>query len=145
MPYLVIIVPQVTEENKESLLGAWPMISKEMNALPNVVGVSGGQIVAQDGAPVTDFKFLQTIGMSSTPSASSPPPFQPSLQDLTPPSIRHARRRKIIRGLRMGTAAKSKIRSQGRWSPHQSPISSRRLPQRCGTEEIHPVFADFDK
>lgn len=64
MPYLAIIIPQVTEEHKEGLLGAWPMISKEMNALPNVVGVSGGQIVAQDGAAVTDFKFLQTIGTS---------------------------------------------------------------------------------
>jgi len=65
MPYLAIIIPQVTEEHRESLLGAWPIISKEMNALPNVVGVSGGQIVAQDGAGVTDFKFLQTIGTSS--------------------------------------------------------------------------------
>jgi hypothetical protein len=144
MPYLAIIIPQVTEEHKESLLGAWPMVSKEMNLLPNVAGVSGGQIFAQDGASVTDFKFLQTIGISSTSSAFSPP-FQPRLQDLTLPRICHTRRRKSLRGLRMGTAAKSKIRSQDRWSPRQSPVSSRRLPQRYGTEEIHPVLANCDK
>jgi hypothetical protein len=59
---MTVIIPQVTNEHKDRLLTAWLTIAKEMNALPSVLGVSGGQIVAQDGAAVTDFKFLQTIG-----------------------------------------------------------------------------------
>jgi len=62
MPYMSIIIPQVSNEHKEKLLGAWPTISKEINALPSVLGVTGALIVAQDGAAVTDFKFVQTMG-----------------------------------------------------------------------------------
>jgi hypothetical protein len=62
MPYMTVIIPQVTNEQKDLLLTAWPTVAKEMKALPSVLGVSGGQIVASDGAAVTDFKFLQTMG-----------------------------------------------------------------------------------
>jgi len=75
MPYMSIIIPQVSNEHKERLLSAWPTISKEMSALPSVLGVSGGPIVAQDGAAVTDFKFVQTMGTSPT----LPPPTPPSI------------------------------------------------------------------
>jgi hypothetical protein len=42
MPYMTIIILQVTNEHKDRLLDAWPTISKEMSALPSVLGVSGG-------------------------------------------------------------------------------------------------------
>jgi hypothetical protein len=91
MPYMSIIVPQVTNEHKDAFLGAWGTISKEMNDLPYVLGVSGGQIVAQDGALVTDFKFLQTMGMSfvSVEFAGW----------LTCPSICNTRRRESIKNI----------------------------------------------
>jgi hypothetical protein len=60
MPYLAVIVPEVPQDRKDKLLAAWPTISKEMTALPQVLGVSGGVIVGEDGAPVTSFKWLQT-------------------------------------------------------------------------------------
>jgi hypothetical protein len=92
MPYMTIIIPQVTNDHKDALLGAWPTISKEMKALPSVLGVSGGEIVAQDGAAVTDFKFLQTIGLSS------PAPVEFACL-LNSPSICNTGRRESIRNI----------------------------------------------
>jgi hypothetical protein len=91
MPYMTVIISQVTNEHKDTFLGAWRTISKEMNDLPSVLGVSGGQIVAQDGAAVTDFKFLQTMGMYFVPVEFA--------GWLTCPSICNTGRRESIRNI----------------------------------------------
>ncbi len=118
MPYMTVIIPQVTNEHKDRLLGAWPAISKEMTALPSVLGVSGGQIVAQDGAAVTDFKFLQTIGMHPLPQIRLL---------LIRTSICNTGGRKSVRNFRLGTSTKSKIRGSGGWSTSRGDVQSRRL------------------
>ncbi|KAH8786409.1 hypothetical protein F5882DRAFT_518171 [Hyaloscypha sp. PMI_1271] len=71
MPYMTVIIPQVTNEHKDAFLGSWGTISKEMKDLPFVLGVSGGEIVAQDGALVTDFKFLQTMAFATLEDAKA--------------------------------------------------------------------------
>jgi hypothetical protein len=91
MPYMTVIIPQVTNEHKDAFLGSWGTISKEMKDLPFVLGVSGGEIVAQDGALVTDFKFLQTMGMSFVPAEFA--------GWLTRPSICNTRRRGSIKNI----------------------------------------------
>jgi hypothetical protein len=91
MPYMTVIIPQVTNEHKDAFLGSWGTISKEMKDLPFVLGVSGGEIVAQDGALVTDFKFLQTMGMSFVPAEFA--------GWLTRPSICNTRRRESIKNI----------------------------------------------
>lgn len=62
MPYLTVVIPPVPAADKDTFLAAWPTIAAQITALPMVLGVSGGPIVGEDGAAVTEFKFLQTIG-----------------------------------------------------------------------------------
>ncbi len=63
MPFLAVAIPQVPEEHKDQFLAAFPKIAAEIKALPMVLGVSAGPIVAEDGAAASGFKFIQTIGM----------------------------------------------------------------------------------
>lgn len=63
MPFLTFIVPPVPEEGKDQFLAAFPTIAGQIKALPMVLGVSGGVVVAEDGALATSFKFMQTIGI----------------------------------------------------------------------------------
>ncbi|CAL3968220.1 hypothetical protein PZA11_006792 [Diplocarpon coronariae] len=65
MPYLTTIIPSVSAADKDSFLAAWPTIASTLKAQSTVLGVSGGPIVAEDGAPVTEFKFLQTIAFAT--------------------------------------------------------------------------------
>ncbi|KAH7333158.1 hypothetical protein BKA65DRAFT_40792 [Rhexocercosporidium sp. MPI-PUGE-AT-0058] len=60
MPYLSVVVLPVPQADKDEFLAAWPTIAAKMSALPMVQGVTGGPIVGEDGAPTTEFKFLQT-------------------------------------------------------------------------------------
>jgi hypothetical protein len=62
MPFLAVVVPQVPEEHKDQFLAAFPKIAAEIKALPMVLGVWAGPIVAEDGAAASGFKFIQTIG-----------------------------------------------------------------------------------
>lgn len=62
MPYISVVIPPVPEADKDTFLAAWPTIAAQMTALPMVLGVTGGPIVAEDGAAAPEFKFLQTIG-----------------------------------------------------------------------------------
>lgn len=62
MPFLAIINPQVPEGHQDEFLAALNKIAPEMKAQPGVLGVSAGPIVAEDGAAVTGFKYLETIG-----------------------------------------------------------------------------------
>ncbi|KAH9208992.1 hypothetical protein DL95DRAFT_394785 [Leptodontidium sp. 2 PMI_412] len=65
MPYLTVVIPPVPAADKDTFLAAWPTIAAQITALPMVLGVSGGPIVFEDGAAVTEFKFLQTIAFKT--------------------------------------------------------------------------------
>ncbi|KAK2629734.1 hypothetical protein QTJ16_000554 [Diplocarpon rosae] len=65
MPYITTIIPGVSAADKDAFLAAWPTVASTLKAQPTVLGVSGGPIVAEDGAAVTDFKFLQTIAFAT--------------------------------------------------------------------------------
>jgi hypothetical protein len=65
MPYIAVILPAIPEAAKDQFLAAWPTVAAEIKALPMVLGVSAGPIVAEDGAAASGFKFLQVIGMES--------------------------------------------------------------------------------
>ncbi|KAH6682228.1 hypothetical protein F5X68DRAFT_242873 [Plectosphaerella plurivora] len=69
MAILSIVAPEIPAEAKDKFLGAWPTLSAELTAQPGVAGTSGGIIVAEDGAPVTDFKFVQVIAFASAKDA----------------------------------------------------------------------------
>lgn len=71
MPFLAIINPQVPEGHENEFLAALNKIAPEMKAQPGVLGVSAGPIVTEDGAPVTGFKYLETIG--TLPHHITPP------------------------------------------------------------------------
>lgn len=65
MAILSIIAPEIPAESKDKFLAAWPTLASDLTAQPNVAGTTGGVIVAEDGAAVTDFKFVHVIGMCS--------------------------------------------------------------------------------
>ncbi|KAF8859709.1 hypothetical protein BDZ45DRAFT_349512 [Acephala macrosclerotiorum] len=65
MPFLAIINPQVPEGHQDEFLAALNKIAPEMKAQPGVLGVSAGPIVAEDGVPVTGFKYLETIAFAT--------------------------------------------------------------------------------
>ncbi|KAH7381956.1 hypothetical protein BKA64DRAFT_713197 [Cadophora sp. MPI-SDFR-AT-0126] len=65
MPYLAVVMPAIPEAHKDEFLTHWPTIAAQMIALPMVLGVSGGPVVGEDGAAVTEFKFLQTIAFKT--------------------------------------------------------------------------------
>lgn len=67
MPYLATIVPQIAAEDKDKFLAAWPAVAAQIKALPTVAGLSAGPILAENSAPVTEFKFLETICTYCTP------------------------------------------------------------------------------
>ena len=63
MAILSIIAPEIPAESKDRFLSAWPSLLNELKSQPGVAGASGGVIVAQDGESVTEFKFVQSIGI----------------------------------------------------------------------------------
>ncbi|KAH8658526.1 hypothetical protein BGZ61DRAFT_371206 [Ilyonectria robusta] len=65
MPYFHIIAPQIPADRKDEFLAAWPTMSADIKAQPGVAGVSAGAVVAEDGAAVTDFKFVQCIAFKT--------------------------------------------------------------------------------
>ncbi|KAM0282009.1 hypothetical protein ACHAQH_003215 [Verticillium albo-atrum] len=71
MPILSIVAPEIPAESQDKFLGALPTLLSELQSQPGVAGVISGQIVAQDGAAVTDFKFLQAIAFKSAEDADS--------------------------------------------------------------------------
>lgn len=62
MPLISIIRPEIPSESKDKFLDAWPTLVADLRAQPGVVHAGGGQIVAEDGQGVEEFKFLQFIG-----------------------------------------------------------------------------------
>jgi len=68
MPYFTIVVPTISEENKDRFLEAWPTLKEELKSQPGVAGVSAGPVVAENGAAATEFKFVQCIGKWTRPS-----------------------------------------------------------------------------
>ncbi|KAM0335006.1 hypothetical protein ACHAQA_000040 [Verticillium albo-atrum] len=71
MPILSIVAPEIPAESKDKFLAALPTLLSELKSQPGVLGVTSGQIVAQDGAAVTDFKFLQAIAFKSAEDADA--------------------------------------------------------------------------
>ncbi|KAK7424665.1 hypothetical protein QQZ08_008548 [Neonectria magnoliae] len=61
MPIFSFIVPSIPADRKDAFLAAWPTIKADLEAQPGVIDVSAGLVVSEDGAPVTGFKFLQTL------------------------------------------------------------------------------------
>lgn len=62
MPIIVIVTVDAPVDSKDKFLAAWPTIKADVAAQSGVLGVSGGQVIAENGAPMTNFKFIQTIG-----------------------------------------------------------------------------------
>ncbi|KAH6897400.1 hypothetical protein B0T10DRAFT_455262 [Thelonectria olida] len=65
MPILSIIRPEIPAASKDKFLDAWPTLVADLRAQPGVLHAGGGQIVAEDGQGVTDFKFIQYIAFKS--------------------------------------------------------------------------------
>ncbi|KAE8441469.1 hypothetical protein EG329_004925 [Mollisiaceae sp. DMI_Dod_QoI] len=66
MPFIAIINPQVPEGREQEFLGALNnKIAPEIKAQPGVIGLSAGPIVGEDFAPVTGFKYLETIAFAT--------------------------------------------------------------------------------
>ncbi|KAI9050287.1 hypothetical protein LZ554_005454 [Drepanopeziza brunnea f. sp. 'monogermtubi'] len=65
MPFIAVVIPNIRQEEKDNFLASWPAAVAAMKANPLVQGVSGGLIVAEDGAPVTDFKFMEIVGFKT--------------------------------------------------------------------------------
>ncbi|KAH7165285.1 hypothetical protein EDB81DRAFT_679020 [Dactylonectria macrodidyma] len=65
MPFFTIIVPNIPADKQETFLAAWPTLAADLKAQPGVAGVSAGPVVAEDGAPVTEFKFIQCIAFKT--------------------------------------------------------------------------------
>ncbi|EEY16743.1 predicted protein [Verticillium alfalfae VaMs.102] len=65
MPILSIVSPEIPAEGQDKFLAALPTILSDIKSQPGVAGVTAGQIVGQDGAPVTDFKFVQAIAFKT--------------------------------------------------------------------------------
>ncbi|KAK7403346.1 hypothetical protein QQX98_010867 [Neonectria punicea] len=65
MPIFSIVVPSIPADRKDVFLAAWPTMKADLEAQPGVVGVSAGPVVGEDGAPVTEFKFVQTIAFKN--------------------------------------------------------------------------------
>lgn len=61
MPFLVVVTPNIPADRKDEFLGAWPQVKEDIAKQPGVIGVAGGHVINENGTPVTDFKFLQTI------------------------------------------------------------------------------------
>ncbi|KAI3547022.1 hypothetical protein CSPX01_03854 [Colletotrichum filicis] len=61
MPFLVVVTPNIPADKKDEFLGAWPQVKEDIAKQPGVTGVAGGHVINENGTPVTDFKFLQTI------------------------------------------------------------------------------------
>lgn len=72
MAILSFIAPEIPAESKDKFLGAWSTLVTDLKAQPGVAGADGGVVVAQDGAPVTDFKFVQWIGTYDAPPSQEP-------------------------------------------------------------------------
>lgn len=62
MPILSIVAPEIPAEGQDKFLANLPAILSDIKSQPGVAGVTAGQIVGQDGVPVTDFKFVHAIG-----------------------------------------------------------------------------------
>lgn len=89
MPFFSIIIPQIPADSKDDFLAAWPTVAAAMKAQPTVLGVSAGPIVAADGQAVTDFQFLQCLGMfvrTPVPKLESEPSQHSQLWTTKPPS-----------------------------------------------------------
>ncbi|KAK1987604.1 hypothetical protein LZ30DRAFT_579780 [Colletotrichum cereale] len=65
MAFFVVVTPNIPADKKDEFLGGWPTIKEDISKQPGVVGVAGGQVVNENGTPVTEFKFLQTIVFNS--------------------------------------------------------------------------------
>ncbi|KAM5351196.1 hypothetical protein ACJ41O_003919 [Fusarium nematophilum] len=66
MPFFTIVVPEIPAESQERFLSAWPTLQADLKAQPGVAGVSAGPVVAENGAAVTDFKFIQCIAFKTS-------------------------------------------------------------------------------
>ncbi|KAF7550511.1 hypothetical protein G7Z17_g5677 [Cylindrodendrum hubeiense] len=71
MPFFTIIVPNVPAEKKDQFLAAWPTLAADLKSQPGVAGVSAGPVVAEDGAAVTEFKFIQCIAFKTAEDAET--------------------------------------------------------------------------
>ncbi|KAL0932689.1 uncharacterized protein CTRU02_211652 [Colletotrichum truncatum] len=65
MPFIVAVTPNIPPASKDEFLGVWPSIKAEIAKQPGVLAVSGGEVVAEDATPVTEFKFFQSIAFAS--------------------------------------------------------------------------------
>ncbi|KAF6802427.1 hypothetical protein CSOJ01_11608 [Colletotrichum sojae] len=65
MPFIAIVTPEIPAANKDEFLAAWPLIKSDIAARPEVLGSSGGEVIGENGAPVTEFKFIQSLAFKS--------------------------------------------------------------------------------
>ncbi|GJD03430.1 hypothetical protein ColKHC_12255 [Colletotrichum higginsianum] len=65
MPFVAVITSEIPSEKKDDFLEHWPLIKGGISKQPGVLGVAGGEVVNENGTPVTGFKFLQTITFNS--------------------------------------------------------------------------------
>ncbi|KPM39829.1 hypothetical protein AK830_g6715 [Neonectria ditissima] len=65
MPILSIVAPNIPADRKDAFLAAWPTLKADLEAQPGVAGVSAGPVIAEDGSPVTEFKFVQNIAFKT--------------------------------------------------------------------------------
>lgn len=65
MPFIAVVTPPIPPASKDEFLAAWPSIKADIAGQPNVLGVSGGEVVGENGSPVTEFKFIQTLGKNN--------------------------------------------------------------------------------
>jgi len=62
MPFVTFIVPEIPADHEERFTAELEKSGPEIKALPSVLGVAYGPIVANDGKPITEFKYIQIIG-----------------------------------------------------------------------------------
>ncbi|KAK0111087.1 hypothetical protein ONS95_001465 [Cadophora gregata] len=65
MPYLAVIQPPIPEEHKDGFLAQWPSTAAQILAIPTVLGISGGLVVGENGAPTSGFKFFETVAFAT--------------------------------------------------------------------------------
>ncbi|EXK80653.1 hypothetical protein FOQG_14859 [Fusarium oxysporum f. sp. raphani 54005] len=65
MPILSTIRPGIPANSKDHFLAAWPTLLGELQAQPGLLHATAGQVVAEDGQRVDEFKIIQLLAFAN--------------------------------------------------------------------------------
>jgi hypothetical protein len=65
MPIVSILRPDIPAGAKDKFLENWPTLLSELKSQPGVAHALGGEVLAEDGQAVSEFKFVQFVAFKT--------------------------------------------------------------------------------